>query len=147
VRPSVRYPTIEVRICDVPLRVEDTVTLGGLVRALVWTARRDALDRVPVADPSTEALESATWRAARYGLHGNLVLPLARRVAPAADVVGMLLDHVRDGLEVHGDLDQVSLGLRRLEREGTGSELQRKAFERQGSLADVVTLIRASTSG
>ena len=47
VRPSVRYPTIELRICDVPLRVEDTVTLAGLVRALVWTARREALDVRP----------------------------------------------------------------------------------------------------
>jgi carboxylate-amine ligase len=35
VRPSVRYPTIELRICDVLLRVEDTVTLSGLIRALV----------------------------------------------------------------------------------------------------------------
>src|SRR3954467_257438 len=132
VRPSVRYPTIELRICDVALRVEDTVTLSGLVRALVWPPRREALARVPVSEPSTEALESATWRAARYGLHGNLVLPLARRVAPAADVVAVLLEHVRDGLVVHEDFDQVSHGLRRLEREGTGSAQQRKAFERRG---------------
>src|SRR3954453_2723299 len=43
VRPSATFPTIEFRVCDVLLRVEDTVALSGLIRALAWTARRDAL--------------------------------------------------------------------------------------------------------
>jgi hypothetical protein len=57
----------------------------------------------------------------------------------------MLLAHVRDGLERHGDLDQVGRGIRRLQREGTGSSMQRQAFRKRGSVADVVSVIRAST--
>ena len=37
VRPSARYPTLEFRVCDVCLDVDDAVALAGLVRALAWT--------------------------------------------------------------------------------------------------------------
>ncbi len=37
-RLSERYPTIETRVLDVQLEIQDAVTLAGLIRALVSTA-------------------------------------------------------------------------------------------------------------
>ena len=37
VRPSARYPTLEVRVCDAVPLLDDAVTLAGLARALVLT--------------------------------------------------------------------------------------------------------------
>ncbi len=42
VRPSAQLPTVEYRVCDVSLRVEDAVTIAGLVRALTDTVARPA---------------------------------------------------------------------------------------------------------
>src|SRR3954464_14943356 len=41
-RLSANWPTVEVRVADVCLRVDDAVTLAGLVRGLVETAAREA---------------------------------------------------------------------------------------------------------
>jgi glutamate---cysteine ligase / carboxylate-amine ligase len=142
VRPSARYPTIEFRICDVLLHVEDAVALSGLIRALAWTARRDALEGSPVPTLSTEALEAAIWRAARYGLGGALVHPRERRLAPADEVVDVLLEHARDGLVAHDDLAPVTAGVRHIVRRGTGGAVQRETLARQGSLDDVLELVR-----
>ena len=82
-RLSEKWPTVEVRTADVALRVEDAVTLAGLVRGLVETAAREARDGHAGARPSrTEVLRVATWRAGRSGLGGDLVHPLTGRPAP-----------------------------------------------------------------
>lgn len=143
VRPSARFPTIEFRICDVALRVGDAVKMSGLIRALTWTARRDALAHAPVPGASIDALDAAIWRAARYGLGSTLVHPLQRRVSPAAEIVELLLDHVHDGLLVHDDLESVTSAVHTILREGPGATMQREAFARRGSIDDVVDLIRA----
>jgi carboxylate-amine ligase len=142
VRPSARFPTIEFRVCDVALRVEDAVAVSGLIRALAWTARREARAGEPVPGLSNEALEAAIWRAARYGVHDTLVDPRARRLAPAPVVVDALLAHVRDGLVAHGDWEQVAAGAERIVRAGPGSAVQRAAFARRGCIGDVAEAIR-----
>src|SRR3954464_671156 len=70
-RLSANWPTVEVRVADVPLRAQDTVTSAGLVRGLVETAAREARDGRPVPDVRPEILRLASWRAGRSGLGGG----------------------------------------------------------------------------
>src|SRR3954449_1875222 len=86
-RLSAKWPTVEVRAADVPLRVEDAVILAGLVRGLVETAARAARAGRPVPEVRSELLRVAAWRAGRSGLAGELVHPETHRPAPAADVL------------------------------------------------------------
>jgi carboxylate-amine ligase len=146
-RLSARWPTVEVRAADVALRVEDAVTLAGLVRGLVETAARAARDGRPVPDVRTEVLRVATWRAARSGLSGDLVHPLTGRPAPAADVLAALVDHVRPALADAGDDRLVDAGLEALLRRGTGADLQRRVHAETGDPAAVVRAAVAVTSG
>jgi carboxylate-amine ligase len=146
VRPSGRYPTLEFRACDVCLRVEDAVTLAGLVRALAWTAMREAVEGGPFLGPPVEVLDAAMWRAARYGLDGTLMAPSADRTSPAADVVADLLAHVGEGLEEHGDGDAVREGVRAILSRGNGATRQRAALARRSDPRDVVTDALALTA-
>src|SRR6185312_14312722 len=73
VRPSANFPTIEVRVADVPATVADTVLYATLVRALVTTAVEDDRRDAPLPAISPQALSAAYWKAARYGLEGELV--------------------------------------------------------------------------
>jgi carboxylate-amine ligase len=131
-RLSDRWPTVEVRTADVALRVEDAVTLAGVVRGLVETAARDAQAGNPPPAVPAAVLRVAAWRAGRSGLAGDLVHPLTGRPAPAADV---------------GDDRRVTEGLSALLRRGTGADLQRRVHEETGDLAAVVRAAVAVTAG
>jgi carboxylate-amine ligase len=124
VRPSGAHPTLEFRMCDVPLRVEDTVTIAGLVRGLAWVAA--STENMPSRRQSRDLLDAGIWRAARFGLQGELIDPIDRTLRPAADVAGRLLDVCGPGLDAHGDRDAVERGVARILDRGTGAAVQRQ---------------------
>src|SRR3954470_14453719 len=146
-RLSEKWPTVEVRTADVALRAEDAVTLAGVVRGLVETAARDARAGDPPPALPAPVLRVAAWRAGRSGLNGDLVHPLTGRPAPAADVLGALLDHVRPALAAAGDEERVTEGLGALLRRGTGADLQRRVHQETGDLTAVVRAAVAVTAG
>ena len=146
-RLSSTWPTVEVRVADVLLRVEDAVTLAGLVRGLVETAAREARDGVDPLPVRAEVLRLAAWRAGRSGLSGELVHPRTSRPAKAADVVGDLLEHVRPALAEAGDEQRVADGVATMLDRGTGADLQRRVHADTGDLTAVVRAAVAVTSG
>lgn len=143
VRLAARFPTVEVRVCDVTLTVEEAVVLTGLIRALAATALAGARTGRPPAEPSTELLRAAAWHAARYGLSGSLLHPYAATPQPSAQVVGDLLDRIAPALADAGDVERVTAGVHRLLSAGTGADRQRAAAT--GSVADVVRFARVET--
>jgi carboxylate-amine ligase len=145
VRPSIRYPTLEFRSCDACLEVDHSLAIAGLVRALAWTCAHQALDGEPDGGPRREVLKAAMWRAGRYGLSADLVSPSAMETRPAAEVVGELLDHVKDGLEAHGDWDEVNELVGCILRRGNGASRQRAAYARRRDTHDVLNEVLAAT--
>jgi carboxylate-amine ligase len=146
-RLSATWPTVEVRVADVALRVEDAVLLAGLVRGLVETAAGDWRAGRPVPDVRTEVIRVAAWRAGRSGISGDLVHPLTGRPAPAADVVAALVGHVRAAVTESGDLELIERGVAEVFRRGTGADLQQRVFAETGDLAAVVRAAVAATHG
>jgi carboxylate-amine ligase len=129
-RLSERYPTVEVRVADVCLDATDAVLQAALVRGLAETATRAGA--VPAEPPRVELVRAATWRAARSGLAGDLVSPVAWQPRPAADVIGELVDHVRAALVDAGDLDWVERQVERVLSRGNGAQ-QQLAWRDEGS--------------
>jgi glutamate---cysteine ligase / carboxylate-amine ligase len=128
VRPSARYPTLEVRVCDAVPLVDDAVTLAGLARALVLTALRSVAGAGPAfSPPRPELVRAGRWRAARSGLADVLVDPRGAAALPAREVVGALLEHVRPALDELGDWAAVSDGVESILRRGTSADRQRAA--------------------
>jgi carboxylate-amine ligase len=146
-RLSATWPTVEVRVADVALRVEDAVVLAGLVRGLVETAARQWRAGQPAPDVRTELVRLAGWRAARSGLDADLVDPRTGRPAPAATVVAALVDHVRPALAEADDEQRVTAGLAELLRRGNGAVFQRAVHAGSGDLAAVVRAAVRVTHG
>ena len=142
VRPSARYETLEFRAADACLDIDDVVMVAGLWRALARTAAAEARRGTPRPPLRGELVEVARWRASRYGLDGTLVDLSRRETAPAADVVGRLLDHVRPALEEEGDWDEVRELVEGTLAGGNGAGRQRAAFARRGDMSDVIALAR-----
>ena len=147
IRPSARFDTVELRVGDANLTVDDTVMFAALVRALVRTAHRRVSDgrQRPPTPPRTELLRAATWRAARYGLDGTLIDLANCRSRPAPQVVRWFMELLRPALEEAGEWDEVDAHVRRLLDGGTGAARQRHAYSRRGRLEDVVDFALAET--
>ncbi|MBW3642136.1 MAG: glutamate--cysteine ligase [Actinobacteria bacterium] len=146
VRPSHHYPTLEFRIADVCLTVDDAVAVAGMVRALVRRCHAEALDGRPPSHPRPELLRMATWRAARYGFDGDLIDVVGERSVPAAEMLDTLLGFIRPALEEHDEWEIVSGLVHQVVQCGTGAARQRRAFDRAGRLEDVVDSVVAATS-
>ncbi|HWH13662.1 MAG TPA: hypothetical protein VNT51_02885, partial [Miltoncostaeaceae bacterium] len=131
-RPSHRHPTLEYRVFDAVHTGEEAVVLAGLARALAVTGAAAGAAGTPAPDPPTPLVTAATFAAARHGLAGPLLDPLARGLRPAAEVVGQLLDLVRPALEAAGDRERVEAGVRVVLARCTGAARQRAAAARGG---------------
>ncbi|WP_220034938.1 glutamate--cysteine ligase [Curtobacterium sp. MCLR17_055] len=144
-RLSHAHPTVEVRVADVPLDPGVTVTIAGLVRAMVDTAAEEWRSGSLERDTPACTVRLANWRAALEGLDGELVDPLTGRAAPAREVVTLLLAHVLPALVANGDDQLVERGLADLFARGTGASRQRAAYATTGDLGQVA-LAAAMTS-
>lgn len=147
VRPSARFSTIEFRVTDVCLSVDEAVMVAGLIRGLARACSLDALAGTQLPRPRAELLRVASWRAARYGVEADLVDVLGGRAVPAADLVEALLQFLRPSLEDAGEWHGLAGSVHATMRRGTGSSRQRKAFLGSGSFDDVMGLVVAETLG
>ena len=123
-RLSAQHPTLEIRVADVCLDVDDAVLLAALARALVETAVRAWRAGTPADPVRLELLRLAAWRAARSGVDGMLLDPCSWRPAPATDVLGRLVTHLTPALDDAGDLAEVRERLAEVLRRGTGARAQ-----------------------
>jgi glutamate---cysteine ligase / carboxylate-amine ligase len=146
VRPSANFPTIEVRVADVPATVAETVLLAALTRAAVMTALDDERRGEPVPPLTPHALRAAYWKSAREGLDGEaLDLIDSHESAPARILLGRMVERVRPALEAVGDYDLVAGELDRIEEQGNGAMRQRRAWQRSHDVDDVIAEAAAAT--
>ncbi|MFI6214004.1 glutamate--cysteine ligase [Nocardia brasiliensis] len=145
VRPSESFPTVEVRVSDVPATVTETALLATLVRATAMMARA-ALERGERApEVPGEVLRAAYWNAARFGLDGNGLDPESRRVVPAPARLSALLEHVAPALDELGDRTFVTDAVATVLERGNGARRQIAAFRNNGRVSDVVAELADAT--
>jgi carboxylate-amine ligase len=146
IRPSAKFQTLEFRVTDVCMTVDETVMVAGLIRALARACHLDALKGTTRPSIRPELMQAATWRAARYGLDGDLVDVVERRSMPAPKMVAALLDFIGPALDEFGERDEVATLVEATLRDGTGAARQRKSFAQAGRGEDVVDYIVEQTS-
>ncbi|HJR08629.1 MAG TPA: carboxylate-amine ligase [Pyrinomonadaceae bacterium] len=146
VRPSARYETLEYRVTDVCMTIDEAVMVAGLVRALTRTAYAHYMRGEPLTAVRPELLRAAKWRAARYGLDAELVDARDGCARPAAELVEKLLAHLRPALEEDGNWEEIAALTRYTLARGNGATRQRQVFTRTDSYEAVVDLIVNETA-
>ena len=124
-RLSARYPTVEVRVADACLTVEDAVLHAAVVRALVMSLVEDARRGRPVPATPQDRISTGLLAAARHGMSGPAAGLHTAPKSIARALVTRLLQKITPALAETGDLDEVRNGLDRLCRDGTGADRQR----------------------
>ncbi len=137
-RLSSHAPTVEVRIADVCLAPEDTVTVALLVRALVERAVDDWRAGAAVDDVGTALLRLASWRASRWGLEQDLINPLTHRPCAARACVLELLTHVQAHFVSDEEMNAVRQGVAAILDRGNGATQQRRMHAEGGDASAVV---------
>lgn len=145
VRPSKTFPTVEVRVADVPATVAETVLFAALVRGCVVTALEDERRGQPLMPLAPYALKAAYWKAARNGIDGD-GLDLENHVAaPMLGLLEGLVELVRPALEAAGDHELVTTGLAKIAERGNGATRQRRAWSAHHNVDDVIAEVAAAT--
>lgn len=146
VRPSANFPTVEVRVADVPATVADTVLHAVLTRAAVMTALDEEARGAPAPRIPDHVLDAAFWRSSRDGLTGELVDSYATgHTAPAEEVLRAFVDRLGPALRAVGDDGLVEAGLRRILHGGNGAMRQQAAWRRRREVGDVIDAVAAAT--
>lgn len=138
--------TVEVRVADMCLTIDEAVMIAGLARALVRTCYEQAQRGEPYPAARPELLRAAHWRAARYGLEGELIDVGAERSVPAPELINAMLQFLQPALQAAGDWEEVSALVERTLRDGNGATRQRAVYRQTGRWEDVVDFIVAQTA-
>ena len=131
---------------DVCMTIDEALMIAGLIRALVRTCHEEALRKTFVPDVRAELLRVANWRAARYGLEGELMDVVAERVVPAGELIAHFLAFLRPALEAEGDWEQISGLVAGTLSQGNGAMRQRAVFQATRSVENVVQYIIDETA-
>lgn len=145
IRISEHYPTIEFRVNDICLTVDEAAMIAGLVRGLVQTCLTEIENNFPLISVHPELLKTAHWYAARYGLQGNLIDVVQQRSKPAKDLVRQFLNYLRPALEQLGDWEEVSSLVDKVLRDGNAAQRQLEVYRRQGKMVEVVDYLIEQT--
>ncbi len=145
IRISDKFPTIEFRVTDICMTVEEAVTITGLVRALVWTGYQEVINDLPLNRVRPELLQAAQWCAARYGLTDNLIDVLDKIPLTARDLVEKFLNYLRPGLEKFSDWDLISTSVQKILDQGNGAQRQLAIYQKNQSLVEVVDYLVEQT--
>ncbi len=129
VRPTL-LGTIEVRVCDQPTRVRDTVALSAVIQSLVATLGRRYDDEGWLPTHPTERIAENRWRAANHGLEGGLLDLDTGEEQPARERLDGFLDGLSDEAVELGCAAELE-GARELVRIN-GSERQRAIAKERG---------------
>ncbi len=128
IRPSHKYPTLELRIADACTRLEDALTIAALFQALVRALVIDRTLNAGLTSPERALAKENKWRAQRYGLAAEFVDPFGRQaMITVPDAARQLVQLVRPHAEALGSQTELA-GVERILTEGTSADRQMEIY-------------------
>jgi carboxylate-amine ligase len=144
VRPHPFFPTLEYRICDVPMRVDETICFAALFQAITAKLWKLYSQNMGWRLYRRSLLNENKQRAARFGVDGKLI-DFGKRTEVAFDeLLDELLEFVDDVVDELESRDEVYYA-REIIRRRPGADRQLAAYEKRKDLRDVVDLIIGET--
>jgi carboxylate-amine ligase len=144
VRPHPFFPTLEVRICDIPMRVDESLAIAALIQATVAKLYKLHSRNQGYRMYSRSLIMENKWRAARYGINGSMIDFGLEQEVPTKELIREYLEFVDDVLDELDSREEVAYIETMLER-GTGADRQLRIFEETGDLRQVVAYMVEET--
>ncbi len=129
VRPSDRYPTLEMRVSDICTRVGDGITVAAIYVCLLRMLYRMRLDNQRWREYAPMLIEENIWRAQRYGMDESLMDFGRGELVPYGELLDEILVLIRPDAEALACVDEVE-NAREILARGTSADRQLEVFER-----------------
>jgi carboxylate-amine ligase len=135
------FNTVEFRICDVPLTVDETITLAALFQAVcarIYLLRSKNLNFIQYPRP---LINENKWRASRYGIDGRLIDFGKEEEVNTRALLYELLEFIDPVVDELGSRHRLAY-IHKILEGGTGADRQLAVFEKEKNLLSVVDYIR-----
>jgi len=144
VRPHPFFETVEVRVCDIPLRAEETVAIAALIQATAAKLYRLHADNIDFRQYSRALLMENKFRAVRYGLDGKLIDFGKQEEVEERALIEEYLHFVDDVVDELGSREAIGY-VRTMLKQGSGADRQLAEYRRTNDLRSVVDYMAAET--
>jgi len=138
------FPTVEVRICDVPMTIEETLSIAALIQALIAKLYKLRTQNLNFMLYHRALINENKWRASRYGLEGKMIDFGKEIEVPTKELMLELLDFVDDVVDELGSRKEIE-HIKTMLVNGTGADRQIAVYEVTKDLTKVVDYIIAQT--
>jgi carboxylate-amine ligase len=144
IRPHPFFNTLEFRVCDIPMRVEETIALAALIQATIAKLYKLYSANQGFRLYRRSLLMENKWRAARYGIDGKLIDFGKQKEVPERELIEEYLEFVDDMLDELGSRKDVEY-VRQIMKMGTGADRQLRVFRETNDMKAVVDYIIEET--
>ena len=138
------FPTIEFRICDIPMLVDETIAIAAIFQALVVKLYKLRSQNLNFMIYTRALINENKWRAGRYGIDGKMIDFGKEEEVKTRMLIGELLEFIDDVVDELGSRDAINYVQTILDH-GTGADRQLKVFEETKDMKKVVDFILDET--
>jgi carboxylate-amine ligase len=133
IRPSDRYPTLEMRISDICTRLDDAVCVAAFYLCWLRMLYRLRRGNQRWRRYASFLIQENRWRAHRYGLDEGLIDFGRSEIVPFGELLEEILELVWEDAEHFGCTEEIRR-MRTILREGTSAHRQLRTYDQ--ALAD-----------
>lgn len=134
------FNTVEFRICDVPMTVNETIAVAALFQAVcakIYKLRNENLNFISY---HRALINENKWRASRYGIDGSLIDFGKEQEVSTRMLIYELIDFVDDVVDHLGSRHAINY-IPKMMEQGTGADRQLAVFNKTNDLKKVVDYI------
>jgi glutamate---cysteine ligase / carboxylate-amine ligase len=136
------FTTVEFRICDVPMTVEETIAIAALFQAICAKIYKLRSKNMNFIQYSRALINENKWRAGRYGIDGYLIDFGKEEEINTRILIYELLDFVDDVVDELGSRNWINYVQKILEQ-GTGADRQLAVYAQKNNLVEVAGYINS----
>jgi carboxylate-amine ligase len=144
IRPHPDFPTLEIRICDLPSKVDEVIALTALIQAVIAKLYKLYRKNMGFRLYRRALIQENKWRAVRWGLNGKLIDFGKQTEVPVRDLIYELLEFVDDVVDELGSRKELEY-IHTIMENGTSADRQLTKFEETGDLKAVVDQLISET--
>ncbi|MCL4155739.1 UNVERIFIED_CONTAM: hypothetical protein GTU68_020261 [Idotea baltica] len=134
------FPTLEVRICDVPMTIEETLCITALIQALAAKLYKLKSHNLSFITYHRALINENKWRASRYGLDGKMIDFGKECEVETHLLMEELLEFIDDVVDELDSRKEVEY-VHKMIKNGTGADRQLAVFNKTNDLTKVVDYI------